>query len=179
MGQLPETLKQAGSQAYDELEPYVRETGRQLTRYGRENLPSERRAQNYEPFPLKDYGYQTPMPSPPQKWYKDAPPEERGMSTFSNAKPGPYLTQLQPSSEQSFQQWVKTNHIPWQESPTSDYDMRGFWQAQQSGDPNAKRASNLHFPDTYKTPYHKTFSNESKYATPSAPHWEGDRLVGK
>lgn len=26
---------------------------------------------------------------------------------------------------------------------------------------------------------HKTFSNESKYATPDAPHWEGDRLIDK
>ncbi len=35
----------------------------------------------------------------------------------------------------------------------------------------------MHFPDTYKTPYHKTFSNESIYALPTAPHWEGDQLV--
>lgn len=56
--------------------------------------------------------------------------------------------------------------------------MRGYWKAQQSGDPNAVRNSkNLHFPDTWKTPYDATFSNQSQYAQPSAPHWEGDVLV--
>src|ERR1035438_684822 len=37
----------------------------------------------------------------------------------------------------------------------------------------------MHFPDTYKTPFHKTFSNESKYAPKDAPHWEEDKLVDK
>ena len=89
------------------------------------------------------------------------------------AKPGPYVTQLDPQDETRFQSWVKQNQIPWQDSPTSDYDMRGFWKAQQSGDPNAKRGANLHFPDTWKTPYHETFSNESKYALPTAGRWAG------
>ena len=89
------------------------------------------------------------------------------------------MTKLGPQEEQKFQQWVKQNRIPWQDSPTSDYDMRGFWKAQQAGDPNAKRAANLHFPDTYKTPYHHSFSSESKYAKPDAPHWEGNKLVDK
>lgn len=93
------------------------------------------------------------------------------------ATPGPYTTTLAPDEEQQFQGWVKSNKLPWQDGPTSDYDMRGFWKAQQAGDPNARRAANLHFPDTYKTPYHKSFSNESKYATKRAPHWEGDKLV--
>lgn len=94
-----------------------------------------------------------------------------------DALPGPYVTQLQPQQEQQFQQWVAQNKIPWQDGPKSDYDMRGFYQAQQQGDPNAKRATNLHFPDTYKTPYHKSFSNESKYALPDAPKWVGNQLV--
>src|SRR5580693_891418 len=68
------------------------------------------------------------------------------------AKPGPYTTRLDPDSEKQFQQWVKQNKIPWRDEPNSDYDMRGFWKAQQAGDPNAKRAANLHFPDTFKTP---------------------------
>src|SRR4249920_2203507 len=83
------------------------------------------------------------------------------------AKPGSYTTKLPRPDEAKFQQWVKTNNVPWQDSPTADYDMRGYWKAQQGGDPNAKQAGNLHFPDTYKTPYHKTFSNESKYALPN------------
>lgn len=91
-----------------------------------------------------------------------------------------YTTQLTPDEEQNFQNWVKTNNIPWQDVPKADYDMRGYWKAQQSGDPNAKRSTeNQHFPDTWKTPYHKTFSNESMYAPPDAPHWEGDRLIDK
>jgi len=95
-----------------------------------------------------------------------------------DAKPGPYMTALPREEEAQFQDWVKQNKIPWQESPTADYDMRGFWQAQQVGDPLAKRSTtNLHFPDTYKTPYHKTFSNESIYATPDAPRWKGNKLM--
>lgn len=96
------------------------------------------------------------------------------------AKPGPYVTTLPSEEEKEFQGWVKSNNIPWQDTPTADYDMRGFWKANKSGDPNAKRSSkNLHFPDTYKTPYHKTFSRESKYATSDAPHWDGDKLIDK
>src|SRR6266446_4778439 len=95
------------------------------------------------------------------------------------AKPGPYVTTLSPQEEAQFKQWVAANRIPWQDTPTTDYDMRGFWKAMQAGDPNAKRAANLHFPDTYKTPYHKTFSNESKYATQDAPHWQGNVLISK
>lgn len=68
---------------------------------------------------------------------------------------------------------MKENKIPWRDEPNADYDMRGFWKA------GGKRAANGHFPDTYKTPYHKSFSNESRYATKDAPHWEGDRLVDK
>ena len=72
------------------------------------------------------------------------------------------------------------NDDPEFKASDNNYDMRGFWKAQQAGDPNAKRSTkNMHFPDTYKTPYHKSFSGESKYATKDAPHWEGDRLVDK
>jgi hypothetical protein len=101
------------------------------------------------------------------------------------AKPGPYVTQLSPDDETQFQSWVKQNKVPFEnDSSTSDYDMRGYWKAMNSGDANAKQSlsgfdGTMHFPDTFKTPYHKTFSNESMYATPDAPHWEGDRLVGK
>lgn len=95
------------------------------------------------------------------------------------ATPGPYITKLSSEEEAQFQDWVKHNNIPFDPSPNADYDMRGFWKAQQSGDPTAKRAANLHFPDTWKTPYHKTFSNESIYSKPDAPHWEGNKLIDK
>jgi hypothetical protein len=100
-------------------------------------------------------------------------------SPASVAKPNLYNTQLNPAEELQFQQWVKANKIPWVDSPASDYDMRGFWKAMQSGDPNAKRAANLHFPDTFKTPWHHSISNESMYASPNAPSWKGNQLVDK
>lgn len=96
------------------------------------------------------------------------------------AKPGPYTTRLSPQEEQDFNTWVSVYKVPWQDTPTADYDMRGYYKAlregraKQSLDPNDRR---MHFPDTFKTPYHATFSNQSIYATPDAPHWEGDRLM--
>lgn len=94
-----------------------------------------------------------------------------------------YTTQLQPHEEGAFQDWVKANKVPWDSSPKSDYDMRGYWKATQS-DPAVKQTKSgfdgkMHFPDTWKTPYHKTFSNESIYAPKDAPHWEGNKLVDK
>lgn len=98
------------------------------------------------------------------------------------AKPGPYVTTLSPEDEQAFQNWVTTKKIPFDPSPTADYDMRGYYKAMVAGDQYAKQKvsdfdGRPHFPDTYKTPYHKTFSNESQYATPDAPHWKGDQLL--
>jgi len=98
------------------------------------------------------------------------------------AKPGPYLTKLPPDEEKKFQIWVQSNKIPWTESPTSNYDMRGFFRdtkAMAERETRVKSGGSAHFPDTYKTPYHRYFSKESRYATEEAPHWEGDRLVDK
>lgn len=101
-----------------------------------------------------------------------------------SAKLGPYRTTLSPLEEMQFQDWVRTNKVPFDDSPTSDYDMRGFYRAAISGDPNAQTSrsafdNRMHFPDTYKTPYHATFSRESQYALPDAPSWSGDRLLDK
>ena len=95
------------------------------------------------------------------------------------AKPGNYNTKLSPQEEQAFRQWTKQNSIPFDfQSPVTDYDMRGFWKAQIGGDQAALRDSrSKHFPDKWKTPYHETFSNQSQWAAPGAPHWEGDKLV--
>jgi hypothetical protein len=96
------------------------------------------------------------------------------------AKQGPWLTTLNPDQERRFQAWVRANHIPFDSSPNADYDMRGYWLANNGLLAETKVSDYdglLHFPDTYKTPYHRTFSNESRYATPDAPHWENDRLV--
>lgn len=97
---------------------------------------------------------------------------------------GPYRTQLYLPQEAAFLQWARQNNVPFDDSPHSDYDMRGYYQAMLRGDPKAKQTPSLydgklHFPDTWKTPYHATFSNESIYATPNAPHWEGDKLVNQ
>lgn len=101
----------------------------------------------------------------------------------ADALPGPYQTSLPPVQEASFQQWVKTNNVPWQDHPKADYDMRGYYQdiASKGQDARQVNASDqkMHFPDTYKTPYHATFSNESKYAKPDAPQWKGDKLIAK
>ena len=95
------------------------------------------------------------------------------------AKPGNYNTKLSPQEEQAFRQWIKQNSIPFDfQSPVTDYDMRGFWKARIGGDPAALRdPRSKHFPDKWKTPYHETFSNQSQWAAPGAPHWEGDKLV--
>lgn len=89
------------------------------------------------------------------------------------------LTKLNPQDEQNFQSWAKRNNAP----ITADYDMRGFWDALRNKDPRAGTAINpndkqLHFPDTWKTPLHKSFSGESIYAKPGGPTWnEQDQLL--
>jgi hypothetical protein len=57
-----------------------------------------------------------------------------------------------------------------------DYDMRGFWKA--TGGRWA--GGGAHFPDTWKTPYDTSFSNQSKYAKRGTPFaWMGEKLVDK
>ena len=90
-----------------------------------------------------------------------------------------FNTMLTPPEEKGFGDWVKKNKIPFKDEPKSDYDMRGYYKDNVIGPMGGKQASNKHFPDTYKTPFHKTFSNESKYATPDAPRWIGDKLVAR
>lgn len=112
-------------------------------------------------------------------------PEAGDAPGVQYAKPGPYVTNLKPQEEAAFRQWVKANHVPWQDDPHADYDMRGYFKALESGDPNARQTLNdndgkMHFPDTYKTPFHKSFSRESKYATPDAPEWnDKDQLIAQ
>jgi hypothetical protein len=87
------------------------------------------------------------------------------------AKPGPYLTKLPPQQEIAFRAWAARNRVP----VTPDYDMRAYFLATKG----APHAAGTHFPDTYKTPLDTTFSNESIYAKPTAPVWQGDRLVNQ
>jgi len=101
------------------------------------------------------------------------------------AKPGPYVTALTPQEEQKFRAWVQANHVPNEDDGAqTGYDLRGFWKALEAGDPMAKSAMNpydktLHYPDKWKTPYStEGFSNQSMYALPDAPSWQGTDALG-
>lgn len=88
------------------------------------------------------------------------------------AKPLPsYQTSLSSENEARFNSWLRYykqrvgEFNP--ENTQEDYDMRGWWLTNKGSAPPEG-----HFEDTYKTPYHETFSNESKYALPTAPTWK-------
>lgn len=91
------------------------------------------------------------------------------------------LTSLSPNDEAEFRAWAKRTKAP----VTPDYDMRGFWLATMTGGKNAKTVVNAndgkpHFPDTFKTPLHQSFSGESRFADPKTnpPSWnDKDQLV--
>lgn len=96
-----------------------------------------------------------------------------------------YYTHLSPQEETAFRSWLG-QHKEVEFNPdekTPDYDMRGFWQALQSGDPRAKQGidpndGKVHEPDYWKTPYDLTFSRQSKFANENAPEWnDKDQLV--
>jgi hypothetical protein len=86
------------------------------------------------------------------------------------------LTKLDPDQEIAFQKWAVATGAP----ITQDYDMRGYWKNQTLA-PTINANDGLpHYPDTYKTPLHKSFSSESRYADPAKnpPTWnEKDQLV--
>lgn len=92
--------------------------------------------------------------------------------------PATYNTQLNPIAELLFRGWVDQNRVPFDPNtpgPT-DYDMRGYWQAMQQGNPVARSSidphdNRPHYPDYWKTPLHQTFSNESQWAGQGAPQW--------
>lgn len=96
-----------------------------------------------------------------------------------------YTTKLKPAEEKEFRNWVKQNAVPFdlnQKAP-QDYDMRGFYKGLMSGDERATTGidpndGQMHFTDFWKTPYHESFSAESKFAGKNAPTWQGDKLIG-
>lgn len=98
------------------------------------------------------------------------------------AVPSGYNTQLNPMHEMMFRGWADKNKVPFDanaQGPT-DYDMRGYWQGMQQGNPKALPSSvnandgRPHYPDFYKTPLHQTFSAESQWAPPGSPQWVND-----
>lgn len=95
-----------------------------------------------------------------------------------------YQTKLDSPDERMFLDWVKKNNVPFKDSPDTDYDMRGFFKGLLGGDSRAFQGINnsdnqMHFSDYWKTPYHPTFSHESKFATNSAPKWKEDVMGWK
>lgn len=110
-------------------------------------------------------------------------PQDNFAKNQAFVKPGAnnFTTALQPQQEAQFRSWVQKNKVAFDpNAKTPDYDMRGFWLGLQTGDPHAttgvnKNDGKLHFTDYWKTPYHKSFSNESQWANPAtAPHWTND-----
>lgn len=97
----------------------------------------------------------------------------------ANGGKGPYQTKLTASQEKRFRAWVAKNHVPFDvNSKDVDYDMRGYWLAMTQGQEPAWAGGKTHFPDTFKTPFDTTFSNQSKYSLPSNPDmWKGNNLV--
>lgn len=92
------------------------------------------------------------------------------------AQPGPYETQLDPIQQLQFAHWAMQNQVP----ITPNYDMRGFFQALMQGQANTgidQFDHRLHYSDIGKRPQHETFSNESMYARPNAPHWVDNKRL--
>lgn len=89
-----------------------------------------------------------------------------------NATPGPYVTQLSPTLEASYRQWVQGAGIPTDpDHPQPQYDTRGLWRdhgwqaaTQAYQRPNYQRT----LPDTYRTPFHRQFSSASQYSVQNA-----------
>lgn len=100
-------------------------------------------------------------------------------SAFAKPSTTDYQTQLDPATEKQFRDWVAKNNVPFAPNDkTTDYDMRGYYQAMMQGNAPKWSGADSHFPDTFKTPYDTTFSAESQYATPDNPFkWQGDNLV--
>lgn len=120
--------------------------------------------------------------SPDEQWLQEVSAQYAKNAKYS--KGSTFDTQLSPEQEQAFRKWVADNKVPFHpDDPSpSDYDMRGFYQAAISGDPEASTAINpndgqIHYTDKFKTPWHKSFSNESMYAQPDAPKWINDHQL--
>lgn len=98
-----------------------------------------------------------------------------------------YATSLDPKKwttalgkdEAKYQSWAKQQGL----NPNDNtYDMRGYYKdVVKKGKNNSQKSAfdgQTHYPDTYKTPLHESFSRESKYAKKDAPQWRGDAENG-
>lgn len=77
----------------------------------------------------------------------------------------PYQTRLSPSAEREFQLWSRTaTDVHGAPPPANEYDLRGYWQALQSGDLAAPAAGKPHaLPGTWLTPRSPDFGPDSIY----------------
>lgn len=107
---------------------------------------------------------------------------------FAPFKPSAtYDTKLNPLDEMAYRQWVQRNGVQTNPNATApqDYDMRGYYQGMQQGNPQARPTevnpndNRPHFTDYYKTPMHQSFSDASQWANPAtAPQWiNGSQLA--
>ena len=126
-----------------------------------------------------------------EQWSQQLPPDDQWAQDMSatyarNAKYArnhpTYQTRLSSREDMLFRQWLEQNQVPFNPNdPISDYDMRGYWRDIASAGDNQTAVNEndgrLHFPDTYKTPYHHSFSSESIYAQPNAPSWINDHQL--
>ena len=84
--------------------------------------------------------------------------------------------QLGPNTGDMFKSWALENNV----RPSNDYDMKGYFMGQMTGDPEAQSEVNpsdmqMHFTDKFKLPNHESFSNQSMYDTQgNAPYWVGN-----
>lgn len=92
-----------------------------------------------------------------------------------------YQTKISPQDEDAFRLWLVHEGVPFDPNQRNpDYDMRGYWESTvKRGIEDQQDKATGYFPDTWKTPFHRSFSNESIYAPMDAPHWEGKKLIDK
>lgn len=96
---------------------------------------------------------------------------------------GKYVTLLPAKDEDAFQEWFQRYAVSHQLNPNPDarehyYDYRGYWNANRSNPDFDVTTSDNHFPDTWKTPGHPTFSVDSIYAK-DAPELAGKWVNGE
>ena len=88
-----------------------------------------------------------------------------------------YRTKLTDAEENLFRKWYNyaSYILKWDtdpDAPEHNYDIRGYWKKNKY----SPVLPGQHFPDTWKTPGHKTFSSESMYYKPgmAAVKWNND-----
>jgi hypothetical protein len=101
----------------------------------------------------------------------------KNLSAEASPDPSIFQTKLKEPQERMYKKWLNATKRDTGTDLNPDdpgYDMRGYWKDIVASGQFKRMEKGQHFPDTYKTPFHPTFSHESKYATEDAPYWNGD-----